>query len=106
MIDNYKGRKGKNDIPTNIYSVPTLEKLVENNVFYPKCYLILPEQTKDIATMKQLQRERHRLIQNMNNNVRNKRENQNLPNYCEQLDQINATYQSRLNDLENELKTL
>ena len=106
MIDNYKGRKWKNNIKTNIYAVPTLRKLVENGVYYPVCYLILPEHTKDLKMMKRLQRERYRLIQNMNNNVRNKMTNQENPYYCEQLDQINATYKSRLEDIDLELKTL
>ena len=42
--DSYKWRKGKDGIDTNIYQIKNIISLVKNGVFYPACYIIIPEE--------------------------------------------------------------
>jgi len=66
--DSYAGRKGKGWIDTNRYKISYLKELVDNGVFYPVAYLILPQQTKSPEEIKRLMDMKSMITQKMDLN--------------------------------------
>lgn len=103
--DSYKGRKGKGWIDTNRYKLSDLKKLVDNGVFYPVAYLILPQQTKSPEEIKRLMTMKAMITQKMDLNSQ-LRYLTTDERFKEELHGENNICREKLIDIELELKKL
>ena len=103
--DSYVGRKWLNGIPTNEYKLSDLQKLVENKVFYPCAYIIIPQQTKSKEEIKRLMDFKSQLAQKTAINAILWRLT-NDEHYKDELTSEDNISKAKIADIETELKKL
>ena len=105
--DSYKGRKGKNYIDCNIYSIKSeISNLIKNWVYYPAAYLIVKiDSEMRLEELKRLNKFRELITQNIKNNS----EMWFLSNdqtFKDELHKTNNELRQKLSDIQTEFNKL